>query len=400
MPPPIPPTTDTERWVPLSARKRSHALHEVTVPQLLLELRDGRESGTLVLQAPALGAGGAMHAAIRIDRGQPVAARADGLQAPTLAALLSLWCGVDAGTYELVEDADLVGLGGLRASEPLHLRRVVHAGLRAAPRCAAVRNALREIGSEPLRLRAPVGAFAAQPGPDGALRAVLATLGQGPCGVQALGERTRLPLGALHAAVATLWLDRAVAPYPAGRRLRAVSSPKPPPLPPRRRDEATVQITRPDLAQHAQLQPAGPDPDRWDFIERLTHRGDWGGALFAARDAVRRGPVGAAQQALLGWIMYQHAGGGEVAPRNAMRLLDSALRRDPCCEQALYYKGLILKRTGHPDAALSLLQRLLLTSPEHMAAQREVRLLRMRRAHAHNSLVQRILSVVPGRKHA
>jgi tetratricopeptide (TPR) repeat protein len=116
----------------------------------------------------------------------------------------------------------------------------------------------------------------------------------------------------------------------------------------------------------------------WSSIELMVERRQYEEALQAALDALKAGEPLPEHQALLGWIVYQHSGAGEQAHPKVWSMFARALRRDPLCEKALYYKALVLKRTGRPDQACAHLERLLLINPKHIEAVREVRLHKMR----------------------
>jgi tetratricopeptide (TPR) repeat protein len=119
----------------------------------------------------------------------------------------------------------------------------------------------------------------------------------------------------------------------------------------------------------------------WQRAESLAKRGEYEIALVTARAALKVGNSEPAREALLGWLIYQHGGGGNRIHPHVWKCINHALQRDPLCEEALYYKGMLLLRTDKIDAAYAHFQRVLLMNPKHMESQREVRIIEMRRTH-------------------
>ncbi len=119
----------------------------------------------------------------------------------------------------------------------------------------------------------------------------------------------------------------------------------------------------------------------WQRAKLLSQRGDHAEALRVAHQAVKLGEPSPADEGLLGWLMYQHGGARQTADRHVWKCLNHALERDPLCEEALYYRGLVLSLTGHAERAQGHFERVLMLDPKHVGAQREIRIYQMRREH-------------------
>jgi hypothetical protein len=119
----------------------------------------------------------------------------------------------------------------------------------------------------------------------------------------------------------------------------------------------------------------------WQRAESLAKRGEYEIALVTARAALKLGNSEPQREALLGWLIYQHGGGGSRIHPHVWKCVNHALQRDPLCEEALYYKAMLLLRTDKVDQAYAHFQRILLMNPKHVDSQREVRIIEMRRTH-------------------
>jgi cytochrome c-type biogenesis protein CcmH/NrfG len=100
---------------------------------------------------------------------------------------------------------------------------------------------------------------------------------------------------------------------------------------------------------------------------------------------------------MLGWLILQHAGGAEHVHQHVFRCLDRAFKRDPLCEQVLYYKGMVLNVLGDHEQAQAHFQRVLMLKPDHADAEREVRIHQMRKEHARSesSFLRRLMTGRP-----
>ena len=134
----------------------------------------------------------------------------------------------------------------------------------------------------------------------------------------------------------------------------------------------------------------------WLQAESLSRRAEYDAALRIAQRALKVITPPPAREALLGWLMYQHAGAGTEVHPHVWTCLNRALKRDPLCEDALYYKGAVLGLSGSADQAQAHFERVLMLNPKHGEAEREVRLYEMRRQNERNSgFLSRFLSKPP-----
>jgi tetratricopeptide (TPR) repeat protein len=107
--------------------------------------------------------------------------------------------------------------------------------------------------------------------------------------------------------------------------------------------------------------------------EQLLKRNDYDGALLASELALAL-DSSAANEAYYAWLLYlKHAHSGEVHPEVWVHL-KRALKLDPSCDSAYFYKGVLLKQTGRTEEAQLHFRRALKLNPENADARREVRL--------------------------
>ena len=104
----------------------------------------------------------------------------------------------------------------------------------------------------------------------------------------------------------------------------------------------------------------------------------------------------ARNEALFAFLLYLTSGErGQVHPR-AFHHLDRALQREPNCEDAHFYKGLLLKRSGYEQDAAWHFRRALKINPNNVDAVRELRLWEARRSsHSSSKLVARLFGRKP-----
>jgi tetratricopeptide (TPR) repeat protein len=141
--------------------------------------------------------------------------------------------------------------------------------------------------------------------------------------------------------------------------------------------------------------PERPDPEAcFARAERLMKQREYAAALQAANEALRVGGDRAEHEALYAWLLCLQGSDTElrVHPR-AMQHLDRALRRDPLCERANHYKGMVLKRLGRHDEAHNYFLRAMQVNRDNLEAAREVRLYDMRKRNRDSrpSLVNKLL---------
>ena len=135
----------------------------------------------------------------------------------------------------------------------------------------------------------------------------------------------------------------------------------------------------------------------WAKVDTFAIRSEFGAALEVAREAATVFPPTPEHDAMIAWLMLQHAGCHESVQPQVMRCLDRAHRRDPLCEQVIYYKGLVFNLIGDIEQAHEEFQRVLMIKPDHAGANREIRIYEMRKAHARteSSFLRRLLTGRP-----
>jgi len=112
--------------------------------------------------------------------------------------------------------------------------------------------------------------------------------------------------------------------------------------------------------------------------EQLAERRNFADAARIVDDLIACDPKNADSQAMRAWILYQQFTGARP-PRPLLDAIESALRLNEEHPRALYVKGLIFKRIGKQKDAVRYFQRALDANPQHIEAQRELRLAKMRR---------------------
>ena len=112
--------------------------------------------------------------------------------------------------------------------------------------------------------------------------------------------------------------------------------------------------------------------------EQLTERRNFYEAGRIADDLIARDPKNADYHALRAFIFYQQFT-GDRPPRPLLDAIERALRLNEEQARALYVKGLVFKRMGKQLEAVRYFQKAMDADPQHLEAQRELRLAKMRR---------------------
>jgi curved DNA-binding protein CbpA len=120
--------------------------------------------------------------------------------------------------------------------------------------------------------------------------------------------------------------------------------------------------------------------------EILLKKNDLGGAEQLALKAVEADPDQPENQVLLAWIRAERRASvreGDEGPTSTkyadlIKVLDKVLTDHPEFERALYYRGVLLKRSGQPDRAFRDFRLAASINPKNIDAVREVRLHEMR----------------------
>jgi len=121
--------------------------------------------------------------------------------------------------------------------------------------------------------------------------------------------------------------------------------------------------------------------------EILLKKNDLAGAEQLATACVRADPEQPEYLALLVWIQAQRRGDppgmreGMTSTHfdDLIKLLDGVLAKEPSYERAIYYRGVLLKRSGRLDKALRDFKKAVELNPKNIDAVREVRLNDMRK---------------------
>jgi curved DNA-binding protein CbpA len=121
--------------------------------------------------------------------------------------------------------------------------------------------------------------------------------------------------------------------------------------------------------------------------EILLKKRDLAGAEALARRAAEADPDQPEYKALLAWIQAQRrgdppaipAGGTSTHYDDLIEALDAVLAKEPEYERALFYRGMLLKRSGHADKAIQDFKLAATLNPKNLDAVREVRLHDMRK---------------------
>jgi hypothetical protein len=418
-------------------------LRTTPLARVLLDLFEGRRTGTLLVRAED----GAMHAAIRVDAGRPLAVLAAETGARRVTDVVMPLCALTEGRFEFRDGQDLVGHDGLWAAGPIDPLPMITTATRDWPREDAVAESMKLIARSLVRLR--VGLDLRRYGLNAEELLVIAGLAQGPAELEELYASVQVAPEVVRRVLYVLHLTRAITLSPLRRTVSGtvfhaapLASPSMPPpgrtVPPSSvaptqrplsaapsQRPASVPSQRPGSVGPSQTPPlrrssvpAAPSlPPRstppgderaqreridaiWQQAEALSRRSAHEAALRTAREAVKLGTPSPAREALLGWLIYQHDGAGGIANPHVWKCFNHALQRDPLCEEALYYKGLVLGRTGEADHAHAHFERVLMLDPEHRGAAREIRIHQMRREHARQQtgFLRKLLSSRPAPK--
>jgi tetratricopeptide (TPR) repeat protein len=115
--------------------------------------------------------------------------------------------------------------------------------------------------------------------------------------------------------------------------------------------------------------------------ESALRKGDFKAALDAFDEAARGNPLEPAYKTYWAWSRYEGAGAGRttIARETATVLLD-AVKERPRFPMAFHWLGLVYKQLGDLNAAEAAFREALTQSPQLLDAERELRLIEMRKA--------------------
>lgn len=120
--------------------------------------------------------------------------------------------------------------------------------------------------------------------------------------------------------------------------------------------------------------------------EVLFKKGSYHQAEDLVRQAAEADPDQPEYRALLAWIQAHRLGppealaDGETTQRydRQIEILDEVLEKEPEYERARFYRGTLLKRSGHVEQAYKDFRMVMQLNPRNIDAAREVRLYKMR----------------------
>jgi hypothetical protein len=209
---------------PEGARVRAGGLGSTSLAQLLFELLDAEDSGSLLIW----NAQDALEVALRFERGYPVSALADVDDEHNVATLLLPVFGWEEGRFEFVADDDLVGEHAVVRGrvDPLPL---IAAASRACLKASWIERSMtvieRGLIRRSRRLDPARYAFTSQE------LLVLVALDADGLELEELRERAQVAEPVLQRVLHVLWVTRGISLLP---RQRMVSGAAPRSLPPRK----------------------------------------------------------------------------------------------------------------------------------------------------------------------
>jgi len=114
--------------------------------------------------------------------------------------------------------------------------------------------------------------------------------------------------------------------------------------------------------------------------ELLSERRNLDEAKRMVDEVLASDPKSADALALRAWLLYQTSSSESESPaQDLLQAIEGALRLNAAQPQALYVKGLVMRRIGREPAALRHFKLALDADPRHVEAARELRLAKMRR---------------------
>lgn len=161
------------------------------------------------------------------------------------------------------------------------------------------------------------------------------------------------------------------------------------------------------------LAPASAAPTTWgptsanaeqgakhhEIALALMKQRRWDHALEEALRAVHLDSGNPQHEATYAWILYQAGPPRRQTDAQISAHLNRALKLDRGCTQAHYVLGLLRKRQGKHEAAEAHFRMALDGDPEHLEAQRELRLYAKRRSRsAESGLMQRIVDKLTAKR--
>jgi hypothetical protein len=139
---------------------------------------------------------------------------------------------------------------------------------------------------------------------------------------------------------------------------------------------------RPHAQQEEDDLAASGHPDAFSGARACFARGDLERAERLSRRANREEPANADALALLAWVEALNPNNqGTEATRKRIAMLSRAIDLDDHCENAVYWRAQLYKRTENHPAAIRDFKRVIALNEEHVDAVRELRIYEMRVRH-------------------
>jgi tetratricopeptide (TPR) repeat protein len=113
--------------------------------------------------------------------------------------------------------------------------------------------------------------------------------------------------------------------------------------------------------------------------EHLAERRSYAEASRILDEVIASEPKNADALAVRAWILFHTSSGADRPSQPLLESIEAALLANQAHPQALYVKGLVLRRMRRENEALRFFQLALDSNPRHIEAARELRLARMRR---------------------
>jgi curved DNA-binding protein CbpA len=133
-------------------------------------------------------------------------------------------------------------------------------------------------------------------------------------------------------------------------------------------------------------------------VEVLTRRQRFDHALELLEKVLEADDQEASYHATRAFILMNKHLGKDAPFAEMLRSLDRALELDSMYENAFFYRGQIYRRMGRKEEAQEEFNKVLAINPKNIAAQREVRVERIRRSSSQSRRISNLVSLVFGKK--
>lgn len=133
-------------------------------------------------------------------------------------------------------------------------------------------------------------------------------------------------------------------------------------------------------------------------VEVLTRRQRFDHALELLEKVLEADDQEATYHATRAFILMNKHLGKDAPFAEMLRSLDRALELDSMYENAYFYRGQVYRRMGRTDESQEEFNKVLAINPKNIAAQREVRVERIRRSSSQSRRISNLVSLVFGKK--